>query len=66
LERVAEEANRERASIHMPRIGTGAGRGSWPLIETIIIEKLVSDGLAVTVYDLPTNRKAQSQGSLFT
>ena len=39
-------------SIHLPRIGCGLAGGSWDKVERIIIEKLVDEGLPVTVYDL--------------
>ncbi len=65
LTEVAEEARKKQASVHMPRIGTGSGGGSWPLIEAIIIDRLISPGVAVTVYDLPNSRNNQKQGQLF-
>jgi O-acetyl-ADP-ribose deacetylase (regulator of RNase III) len=49
LQKLAVEAKRLDASIHMPRIGCGLGGSSWPKIEPIIIEEL--QGIAVTVYD---------------
>ena len=42
-----------RASIHMPRIGTGLAQGDWSLIEPIIQDTL--EGLNVFVYDFPGN-----------
>jgi O-acetyl-ADP-ribose deacetylase (regulator of RNase III) len=53
LASVAGEAVRLRASIHMPRIGTGLAGGSWGKIAQIIEQELCSKGIAVTVYDLP-------------
>lgn len=38
-----------KASVHMPRIGTGLGGGKWELIEPLIETHL--NGLAVYVYD---------------
>lgn len=40
-------------SIHMPRIGAGLAGGDWKKIEQIIKDQLVSQGIEVTVYDLP-------------
>jgi hypothetical protein len=37
----------------MPRIGTGHAGGSWPLVEELIVAKLISKGVPVTVYSLP-------------
>ncbi|MBZ9751565.1 macro domain-containing protein [Deinococcus sp. HMF7604] len=51
LRRVAEEARRGGASVHMPRIGAGVAGGDWAVIAPIIEEELA--GLPVTVYDLP-------------
>lgn len=52
LARVAEEAERLGASVHMPRIGCGLGGGSWDEIEPIIQNTLIARGVPVTVYDL--------------
>jgi hypothetical protein len=52
LENVVD-ACKPGVSIHMPRIGTGAAGGSWPLIEAIIVDKLLAVGLPVIVYDIP-------------
>ena len=40
-------------SVHMPRIGAGLAGGDWEKIEQIIKDQLVSQGIEVTVYDLP-------------
>jgi O-acetyl-ADP-ribose deacetylase (regulator of RNase III) len=56
LGRVRAEAERQQASVHMPRIGAGLAGGMWPVIEQIIHEELVNHGLSVTVYDLPQTR----------
>ena len=52
LQRVAEEANRLKVSIHMPRVGCRLAGGKWRQISKIIEEELVNKGLAITVYDL--------------
>ena len=44
------------ASIHMPRIGTGAAGGNWKTIEELIDDSMVRAGLSVTVYDPPPRR----------
>ena len=53
LTRVAVVAEDRKASVHMPRIGTGLAGGEWALIETIIKETLVAAKISVRVYDLP-------------
>jgi O-acetyl-ADP-ribose deacetylase (regulator of RNase III) len=48
LEKVADQARRRKASIHMPRIGSGLAGGKWEVIEKIVEEAL--EGLPVVVY----------------
>lgn len=54
---VACEARRIGASIHMPKIGTGAAGGDWQTIEEIIDESIIRSGLSVTLYELPPKRE---------
>lgn len=56
LEKVTKVANRIGASIHMPRIGTGAAGGNWNTIEELIDDAMVRSGLSVTIYDPPPKR----------
>lgn len=51
LAKVREHAKSQNASVHMPRIGTGLGGGTWNKIEPIIEEELTNQGVEVTVYD---------------
>jgi hypothetical protein len=51
LEHVAAAAAQMGASVHMPRIGTGAGGGDWLVIEELIRQTLCQRGIKVTVYD---------------
>jgi O-acetyl-ADP-ribose deacetylase (regulator of RNase III) len=53
LRRVAEEAHRLGASVHMPRIGCGLAGGKWEEVGKIVEDELVKTGVSVTVYDLP-------------
>ena len=53
LEKLAREAMKMGASIHMPRIGTGQAGGAWGLVQQLIDETLCRHGLKVTVYELP-------------
>jgi O-acetyl-ADP-ribose deacetylase (regulator of RNase III) len=52
LSRVAEEAAKLKASVHMPRIGCGLAGGTWDQIEPIIRRTLCGRGVDVCVYDL--------------
>ncbi len=40
------------ASVHMPRIGCGLGGATWSMVEPIIKEELIDNGISVIVYDL--------------
>ncbi len=51
LKKVALEARRLRASVHMPRIGCGLAGGDWQTVAKIVEEELVNADLPVTVYD---------------
>jgi O-acetyl-ADP-ribose deacetylase (regulator of RNase III) len=63
LGEVAQFARKLGASVHMPRIGTGHARGSWAIVEDIVIETM--RGVLVTVYDLPgSNTSPEAQMSL--
>jgi O-acetyl-ADP-ribose deacetylase (regulator of RNase III) len=52
LAKLALEAKRLKASIHMPRIGCGLAGGTWDKIEPIIHRTLCMNEIEVTVYDL--------------
>jgi len=51
LAKVAAFALKQRASVHMPRIGCGLAGGSWEEIEPIINRTLTNKGVEVVVYD---------------
>jgi O-acetyl-ADP-ribose deacetylase (regulator of RNase III) len=51
LGHVAEFAEENQATVHMPRIGSGLAGGDWNRIESIVNETL--GFIEVTVYDLP-------------
>lgn len=53
LEDLAELAVKLRATVHMPRIGSGQARGHWEIIQELIDDSLVWRGVDVTIYDLP-------------
>ncbi|MCX4965989.1 macro domain-containing protein [Streptomyces sp. NBC_00654] len=48
---VAGRAAELGASVHMPRIGCGLAGGKWSRIEPLIGQRLVAEGIPVTVYD---------------
>lgn len=52
------EAQRRRASVHMPRIGSGWAGGNWSIIAQLIDEALVAQGVEVTVYIPPADEPA--------
>jgi O-acetyl-ADP-ribose deacetylase (regulator of RNase III) len=51
LGKVAGKALELGASVHMPRIGCGLAGGKWSRVEPLITERLVRQGIRVTVYD---------------
>lgn len=51
LRMVSMKARMVKASVHMPRIGTGLAGGDWGRIEPILIRTLISDRVPVTVYN---------------
>ena len=64
LSAVMKFALDNKASIHLPRIGSGQSGGDWDIVEGIIRDTLVAKGLRVTVYDLPPRRQAMGSGLL--
>jgi len=65
LQKVMTKAVELGASVHMPRIGSGYGGGSWALIEQLIDESLCRYSVPVTVYDLPSAEMPVMQRGLF-
>lgn len=51
LQIIAMKSKEMNASIHMPRIGCGLAGGRWELIEPILSETLLAQGVPVSVYD---------------
>lgn len=51
LSKVAEEARKLEATVHMPRIGCGLAGGKWDKIEPLVNKSLVDVGISTTVYD---------------
>jgi O-acetyl-ADP-ribose deacetylase (regulator of RNase III) len=51
LAKVAAEAIKLNASVHMPRIGCGLAGGKWEEIEPLIVNNLIEQGVETSVYD---------------
>ncbi|GAA1632912.1 macro domain-containing protein [Saccharothrix algeriensis] len=51
LAKLAVEARRLEASVHMPRIGCGLSGGRWDRIEPLVTRTLLAARVPVTVYD---------------
>lgn len=70
LLKVAAEAARTGLAVHMPRIGTGQGRGTWDVVVDMIKETVCSRRVPVAVYTLPGTtglvREPQTSLSFFT
>jgi len=62
LERLSEFASTNSASVHMPRLGAGESGGSWDTVQEMVQGALISDGIPVTVYDLPPKRLQDPPG----
>lgn len=52
LRKVADQAVKQSATVHMPRIGCGLAGGKWEDIEPLIVTNLCGAGVDVFVYDL--------------
>jgi O-acetyl-ADP-ribose deacetylase (regulator of RNase III) len=66
LQKIQQQALELKASVHMPRIGSGYGGGSWGLIEQLIDENLCRFGIPVTVYSLPNEDAESKERDLFS
>ena len=64
LKRVATQAKRMGASVHLPRLSVGTFRARWEDVEAILEQELAAEGVPVTVYDTPKNVEPVSQSSL--
>lgn len=53
LTRLSKLAAERRATVHMPRIGTGLAGGNWSVIRQMIDDALAATGIQVTVYSPP-------------
>ena len=62
FEKLSDFASKRAATVHMPRVGAGQAGGSWDTVEEIVQDTLVTDGIPVTVYDLPPKRMPATLG----
>ena len=53
LHKLANDPLSKGVPVHLPRIGTGEGGGTWDIVSEIIDDTLCQQGVDVTVYDLP-------------
>ena len=51
LNKVTKEAEKLKASVHMPRIGCGLAGGKWSQIEPLIEKTLIKKEIKTVVYD---------------
>lgn len=67
LHELANIAREQDATVHMPRIGCGQAGGRWEIVSELIHDALCRYGIAVTVYDLPSENwpEKPNQRSLF-
>lgn len=54
--RLAEEilSSNIPTTIHAPRLGAGLAGGDWNVIESMLINRFINQGINVTIYDLPS------------
>lgn len=54
LQRVADIALSMKATVHLPRIGSGQAGGRWDYVERLISSELATRGIRVVVHTLPS------------
>jgi O-acetyl-ADP-ribose deacetylase (regulator of RNase III) len=52
FKKVLEHAKKNKMSIHCPRIGCGLAGGKWEIVEQMLKEAFVDNGIDVYVYNL--------------
>jgi len=60
LANLAHRARKIGASIHMPRIGTGNAGGDWSVIEELIEDAMIRQGIEVNIYDFVPMQSKQA------
>lgn len=51
LKKVFIRAKEINASIHCPPLGAGLAGGEWSIIEKILVEEIVDNGISITIYN---------------
>lgn len=64
LAEVRDKAEQMHASVHMSRLGCGEAGGSWNIVGELVEMALASQGVPVTVYDLPGKIVTEKQPAL--
>lgn len=54
LEKLGHLATEKRATVHMPKIGSGQAGGTWNIIHELVQEAVCARGIKVFVYELPS------------
>lgn len=57
FEKLLDRCRLHNLDVVMPRIGTGQSGGEWDVVEEIISNVFLRNGIKVTVYDLPPPRE---------
>lgn len=52
LRKIRDFCLARRATVHMPRMGTGFAGGEWSRIEALVQAELINHNIVTTVYDL--------------
>ncbi len=65
LLKLGETASSKHYSVHLPKIGTGLSSGRWEIVEELLDETLVSQGIPVLVYTLPDQAIGTEQQATF-
>jgi Zn-dependent peptidase ImmA (M78 family) len=59
LDQLAEIAENQGASVHMPKLGTGQAGGNWDIISELIEDLLCAQGIKVFVYTLSHDTRVE-------
>lgn len=68
LDELVRFALERKATVHMPRLGTGYGGANWDVVAEIVDETICGAGIPVTVYESPNAKLQQpvEQPELFS
>jgi len=65
LDKLGKIAQERRASVHMPKIGSGEAKGHWPIIVEMIEDSLSKRGVEVLIYELPHSQARKPPQEVF-